>query len=325
VKEEALASRLATDAEVSTWRDHGWVLIEGLVATNEIDAVADDLHLLYPSVAEYHSDPAGSTRRWRGSKPDPEEQFVWPEEGPGFRGGQQRWNTDFPFPGSGKLNRLCVHPSVVDFAERALGTADVRLYQTAASAKFSGITNYEQPMHVDQNHSWLPAGDRYPWWNLEGFLYLSDVTESDNPTRLVSVNDSAHVSPVTPVVMPDTDPDLYRSEHRATGTRGSYLAYRSDVFHRGGPFGSEGRARYVLALAFKAASQDWVGYTQAQSRSTDPEWTEFAERSTPRELALFGFPLPGHPIWDGELLEATALRYPRLDLEPWRRALDPGH
>jgi hypothetical protein len=210
----------------------------------------------------------------------------------------------------------------VDFAERALGTVDIRLYQAGSSAKFSGITNYEQPMHIDQNHSWLPAGSHEPWWNLEGFLYLSDVTEADNPTRLVSVHDSAHVPAITPVVMPDNEPELYGSERRATGIRGSYLAYRSDVFHRGGPFGSADRARYVLAVAFKAAGLDWIGYNQAQSRSTDPEWTRFAERSTPRELALFGFPPPGHPIWDEALLEATALRYPRLDLDPWRSALD---
>ncbi len=108
--------------------------------------------------------------------------FVWPDEGPGFRPAQQRWGALFPFPGSGALNRMVVHPSIVDFAERALGSTDIRLYQAQASAKYAGITNYEQPMHIDRNHSWLPAGSEAPWWNLEGFLYLTDVTEDDNPT-----------------------------------------------------------------------------------------------------------------------------------------------
>jgi hypothetical protein len=76
-------------------------------------------------------------------------------------------------------------------------------------------------------------------------------------------------------------------------------------------------------VAFKGAGQDWIGYSQAQSQSTDPEWTTFAERSTPRELELFGFPPPGHPIWTEDLVEGTALRYPRLDLSPWRAALQP--
>jgi hypothetical protein len=39
---------------------------------------------------------------------------------------------------------------------------------------------------------------------------------------------------------------------------------------------------------------------------------------------LFGFPPPGHPIWNERLLKETANRYPKLDLEPWRTALTPG-
>ncbi len=319
-----MAARRATDAEVATWQQHGWVLLEGLVGTDEVDDVADDLHLMFPTAEEYHADPEGVTRTWPGSKPDRAEPYTWPEDGPGFRGAQQRWSTAFPFPGKGRLNRLCVHPSVVDFAERALGTPDIRLYQTHATAKYGGLTNYEQPMHIDRNHSWLPAGSQAPWWNLEGFLYLSDVTDADNPTRLVSVQDAAHAEPTMPVVMPEHDPQLYASEHQATGVRGSYLAYRSDVFHRGGPFGSTEGARIVLALAFKCAGQDWIGYNQAHSQSTDSEWIRFAQRLTPRELELFGFPPPGHPIWTEELIAATALRYPKLDLGPWRAELAPG-
>ena len=121
------------------------------------------------------------TEQWKGRPARPEEDFVWPDEGPGFRADQQRWMGSFPFAGSGALNRLYVHDSIVDFAERALGSVDIRLYQAHASAKYSGLTNYEQPMHVDRNHSWLPPGHAFPWWNLEGFLYLSDVTEAANP------------------------------------------------------------------------------------------------------------------------------------------------
>ena len=47
----------------------------------------------------------------------------------------------------------------------------------------------------------------------------------------------------------------------------------------------------------------------------------FVEGSTPRELALFGFPEPGDPIWTPELLDMTADAYPNLDVSPWRIAL----
>jgi len=317
-----MSSRLATEAEVDTWRDEGWVLLEGLVGAAEIEAASDDLRQLFPSPEEYHADPENVTERWKGNPILPKEDYVWPEEGPGFRPEQQRWMGAFPFAGSGSLNRLCVHSSIVDFAERALDTSDIRLYQAHASAKYSGLTNYEQPMHTDRNHSWLPAVGESPWWNLEGFLYLSDVTESDNPTRLVSVRDSMNVTSKYPVILPKMDPDLYAAERRAPGIRGSYLAYRSDVWHRGAPFGSAEGARFLVALAFKRTGQDWIAYDQAQSRSTGPEWTTFVEHSTPRELELFGFPPPGHPIWNEALLQKTAIRYPNLDLEPWWASLE---
>ncbi len=316
--------RRATGAEVDTWRRDGWVLLDGLVGTEDVDAAADDLAQTFPTSAAYHADPERVTRQWRGTRADPVEAFQWPDDGPGFRPEQHRWMAAFPFGGNGALNRLCVHPAIVDFAERALGDADIRLYQAHASAKYSGLTNYEQPMHIDRNHSWLPAGTAAPWWNLEGFLYLSDVGDDDNPTRMVSVRHSAELGESNPVVMPDTHPALYRSEVRASGVRGSYLAYRSDVFHRAAPFGSEGTARFVLALAFKRAGLDWIGYDQAQSGSTGAEWISFAEHATPRELALFGFPPPGHSIWTEELLAQVAVRYRGLDLTPWRAALPTG-
>jgi hypothetical protein len=318
-----VTSRLATDAEVTTWHQDGWVLLEGLVGTDDIDAASDDLRLLFPSPEEYHADPEGVTEQWKGRPAPPKEDYVWPDEGPGFRADQQRWMGTFPFAGSGALNRLYVHDSIVDFAERALETRDIRLYQAHASAKFAGLTNYEQPMHIDRNHSWLPPGHESPWWNLEGFLYLSDVTEAANPTRMVSRRDSAHVTSPFGVVLPDWDPALYAAERPAPGVRGSYLAYRSDVYHRGAAFGSPGTTRFLAAVAFKNAGVDWIGYDQQQSRSTGPDWTRFVEGSTPRQLELFGFPPPGHPVWNETLLEQTALRYPALDLGPWRARLAP--
>jgi hypothetical protein len=215
-----------------------------------------------------------------------------------------------------------VHPAVVDFAERALQTTDLRLYQIHVSAKYAGDANYEQPMHTDRNHSWLPAKNEPPWWHLETFLYLSDVDEGNAPTHLVPRDASRERATTVPLVMPDRDPELYAAELPAAGVRGSLLAYRTDVFHRGVDLVAPPSARFLLALAFKPAAVDWVGYNAYQSKSTSPDWVKFAERCTPRELELFGFPPPGHAIWDAALLDATAERYPGLDLTPWRDALE---
>jgi hypothetical protein len=176
-------------------------------------------------------------------------------------------------------------------------------------------------MHTDRNHSWLPALSEPPWWNLETFLYLSDVHDGVAPTHLVSRRDAAGRDTTAPLIMPKGDPELYAAERPAPGVRGSLLAYRNDVFHRGVDITAPGGARFLLGVAFKVAGHDWIGYDAPQSRSTSPDWVAFAERCTPRELELFGFPPPGHAIWNAALLDATATRYPKLDLGPWRAAL----
>ena len=314
-------TRLARDDEVTTWQEHGWIVLDGLIGADEIEAAAAGLPSMFPTAEDYHADPAGTVERWKGRPGVPAEGYVWPDDGPGFRPEQHRWRREFPFAGSGLLNRMCTHPSIVDFAERALGTEEIRLYQAGISAKYTGETNYEQPMHTDRNHSWLPPVGRAPWWHLETFLYLSDVDEASAPTHLVSLQDSVGRKPTTPLYMPDWDAELYAAERAAVGVRGSLLAYRPDVFHRAVNLTAPGGSRFLLNVSYKVAGQDWVGYDQMQSRAVDPQWDAYVAGSSLRELSLFGFPKPGHPIWDEELVDALAERYPGLDVSPWREAL----
>ena len=92
-----MTSRLATDKEVDTWRDEGWVLLDGIVGSDEIDAVLGDLHSTFPTNEEYRRDPEGETERRLGRPVKRPEVFVWPDDGPGFRPEQQRWSDIFPF------------------------------------------------------------------------------------------------------------------------------------------------------------------------------------------------------------------------------------
>jgi hypothetical protein len=317
-----MTTRLARDDEIETWVRDGWVVLDGLVGRDEIDAATRDLWDVFPTPDTYHDDPARVTEEWLGTPPAPRpDVFVWPPDGPGFRPEQHRWKCEFPFPGSGVLNRLCVHPSIVDFMERALETRDLRCYQAQVSAKYAGFTNYEQPMHTDRNHSWLPPVADRQWQHAEAFLYLSDVDDGCAPTHLVSVRDSAEHPPTVPLVMPAKDPALYAAERPARGPRGSLLVYRTDVFHRAVDLTEPRGARFLLNVSYKIAGHDWIGFHAIQSRANSEQWTRFVEQSTPRELELFGFPPPGHEIWDDAVLESTARRYPKLDLTRWRGAL----
>ncbi len=177
---------------------------------------------------------------------------------------------------------------------RALQTVDLRLYQAQLSAKYTGFANYEQPMHTDRNHSWLPPSATPPWVHVEAFLYLSDVDAGTAPTHLVSRRDNRPAGRTTaPLFMPKADPDLYAAERPAAGPRGSLLAYRPDVFHCVVELVSPGGARFLLNVSFKVAGQDWVGFHAPQSRANSPDWVAFAETCTPHEPRCSDSPSPG--------------------------------
>jgi hypothetical protein len=315
-----MAGRFARDDEVAAWKEDGWVVLEGLVSTDEIDAAAADLRYVFPDPEKFHADPEANWPPGRSNAVLRRHYPEMPTEGPAFRPEQHRYSSQFPYYGSGTLSRLCVHPAIVDFMERALENSDLRVYQNQVSAKYAGDANFEQPMHTDRNHSWLPPRMEPPWWHVESFVYLTDVDEGNAPTSLVRRSDSRGRS-TERIYMPKNDPEIYAAERSATGVRGSLLVYRPDVFHRGTDLKRPGSHRFLLNVSYKVAGTDWIGYHTAQSNATHPAWVQFVEGSTPRELELLGFPPPGHPVWTAELVDATSEKYPKLDVEPWRHAL----
>src|SRR5262249_17003865 len=93
---------------------------------------------------------------------------------------------EFPFADP-TLNLLAVHPAIIAVAEALLQTRDVRLYQAETFAKYTGVTQYDQPFHADYtNHTMLPPRADGLYRQVQMFLYLSDVTLPHGATRIVS-------------------------------------------------------------------------------------------------------------------------------------------
>ena len=284
-------------AAAAQWQSDGWALVDGLVPEADVDGVAADLERLYgaDTFDDYNraagfGDGSPEGRRFRGSQFD------------GMRG--------FPQAGCAALNDLVVHPRLVEFARLALGEDDVRIYQAATWGKWAGAVNYEQPMHQDTNHSLLPPRMEPGYWHLETFLYLSDVDDDCAPPRLVprSRSNVAH-------------DQLYEHEIVATGERGTLLAYRSDVWHRGTDFARPGAARAVLVAGFRPAAAEWFSYDAFGRLGNNRVFAEFVQGKSADDLALFGIPRPGHPYWNPATVDAMARKYPGLDVTPWRDAL----
>jgi hypothetical protein len=290
-----VADDLATAAH--QWQTEGWALVDGLVPVAEIDAAAGDVARLFAAdtFADYNraagfGDGSPKGRQFRSTQFD------------GMRG--------FPQPGCPALNDLFVQPRLLEFARLALGDDDLRIYQAAVWGKWAGAVNYEQPLHQDGNHSLIPPRMELGFWHLESFLYLSDVDEGCAPPRLVPTSRAG--------VAYD---DLYEHEVTATGRRGSLLAYRSDVWHRGTDFARSDASRFVLVVAFRPAQADWFGYDAFPRLGNSDTFRAFAAGKTPEELALFGVPRPGHAYWNESTVDAMAAKYPGLDVSPWQAAL----
>ncbi len=309
-----------TAAQIEHFETHGWVLIERLLEAGEIEAALPDLFKLYPTPEEFHSgDPRGAKFREGADAP------ANAGDDGRFRPLQFAGLQEFPFAGQA-LNLLALHPAIIAVAEDLLRTRDVRLYQAETFAKYTGVTQYDQPFHADyNNHTMLAPRADGRFRQTQMFLYLSDVTLPHGATRIVSRTLTKDV-PLMALSFPKVRVAAERyaeweaASVSAVGPRGSLLVYGADVVHRGTEMSLPGGGRFFFNLAYRAAGADWVG-GNPWPRKGMTHWSELVERCSVRQLEALGFPPPGHDYWDNDTLQACADRYPKLDLAPWRDAM----
>ncbi len=201
-------------------RERGFSLMEGFLGADELAAAQGALQKHFPRPDEYFADP---------------------DAHPHFASSQFAGVEEFPYR-SWDLNRLAVHPDLVDAAERYLETAELHLYKVELWAKYSGAVNYDQPLHRDYgSHSLVVPRPEARYQQLTTFIYLSDVTDEDGPTCIVPYEDGKDV-PYTPLYLPfGTLADARGAMHRPGG-----LASGVPDRHLAPGLGHDGRA----AVAF---------------------------------------------------------------------------
>ena len=285
-----------TDAALDQVRDEGYVIVEDFLAADELAAARQALWLHFP--------PAGGVLR-RARR-----RF------PRYAGDQFGGVEEFPYK-SWDLNRLAFHRDLVDAAERLLGTTELHLYKVELWAKYAGAVDYDQPHHRDYgSHSLVVPRLDGRYQQLTTFMYLSDVTEMDGPTRIVPYDRGKGV-PFTPLYLEFGA--LSDVEIAATAPAGSLLIYRTDILHRGSNFSAPGRSRFSLLVDFQARGTTWGG-KMAWPKQAPHRWAKLMPQCSVRERDLFGFPRPGDPYWNDQTLEDVAGRYPGMDMAPYRRA-----
>lgn len=283
------------------WDTDGWCVVPDVVPPEDLAAAQAGLSRLFPTAEEFAADPDSHRNRpyqsWDGVKPQ------------------------FPFE-SQALNRLTVHDALIDLAEEMLGTDQLRLYQSLASAKYSdGSADYEQLLHADYaNHTLVVPRTDVGYQQVTMFVYLSDVTPQTAATRMVSLPHTVSIPVERTYLHLEDYADLYAREECASGPAGSVLVYRPDVYHRGVAMTAPRAARFQLAVAYKPENTDWLGSQAWPSRCEDMAWHAFMRTATLRQLTVLGFPEPGNAYWTTATLDGVAARYPHLDMTPWRTA-----
>jgi Phytanoyl-CoA dioxygenase (PhyH) len=318
--------RRHTEGQIQHFQRHGSVLIEGLLRADEIDAAHAGLFQLYPTPEQFHAGaPDPRIDAFRAGSDAPANQG----DDPRFRPLQFAGLKEFPFEGQA-LNLLALHPAIIALAEDLLATRDVRLYQAETFAKYTGVTQYDQPFHADYtNHVMLPPRADGRYRQTQMFLYLTDVTAAHGPTRVVSRELTADV-PVMQLafprarVSPERAAEWEAQATSAVGPRGSLLVYAADTVHRGTEMTLAGGGRFFFNLAYRGAGADWVGANPWPRKGISGDWVPLVEACSVRQLGALGFPPPGHDYWDETTLQGCADRYPKLDLTPWRAALVGG-
>jgi hypothetical protein len=284
------------DATLDEVRQRGFSLMEGFLAPDELRVAQDALWLHFPTPMDYFAEP---------------QQYVQ------YTSSQFAGVEEFPYK-SLDLNRLAVHPDLVDAAERYLCTAELHLYKVELWAKYAGAINYDQPLHRDfGSHSLVVPRPDIRYQQLTTFIYLSDVTMDDGPTRIVPFEHGAHV-PFTPLyiergAMADVEVPM-------VGPAGSLLMYRTDILHRGSNFTASDRSRFSILVDYQARGTTWGG-KMAWPKDSPERWSAFMPQCTVRQRDLFGFPRPGDHYWNDQTLADVALRYPGMDMEPYRTAV----
>ena len=283
--------------EKAQWEEEGWSLLRGLFSEEELQAAQAALPALFPTAEEFAQD-------------------VDPERNRPFRIDSHSVMPTFPFESSA-LNRLVLHENVISLAQEFLELDDVRLYQGMLSAKYAeGALEDEQLLHVDYgNHTLVVPRPEVGYQQLELFVYLSDVTPEKAATRMVS----RRLTTGIPVERTYLSAGRLRRPLCGRGARlGPGRVDPGLPARRLSPWRADDGARcgaLHAARLVQTRGHRLARFAGLAGRSRGHGVASVHADAHRRQLAVLGFPEPGHPYWTEETLRGRggALPTPRYD------------
>lgn len=291
---------LIHESHIRDLREHGFTLVPDFLNAQELTAARANMLRYVPT---------------------PEELAATPERYPWVFEEADRLQTEFPFVGNA-LNHVATHPGLISFAERVLGTRDVLLSQSAIWAKYAGTGDFEQALHLDyEGNTLVVPRDDGDYRQINMILYYTDVNDEMGPTCVVPQEKTKDLS-LWPAFRPRKKyPEIYKLERRILAKAGSLLIFSMRTWHRASEITAEFGARLSHHMIWRAARHSFQGFHLWAHFGEKPEFKRFIETSQPRQREVLGFPAAGDPYWNEETITAVAMRYPTMDMTPYKLAL----
>ena len=289
-----------SESDIAHIRKHGYAIIPNFLSPEELIAARAAMFRYYPTAEELAATP----ERYGGI----------------IESGDQLQN-EFPFS-TGRLNDMATLPEIVSMVTRLLGTPDVLLTQAAIWAKYAGAGDYEQGLHLDyQGNTLVVPRDDGDYRQVNMIVYYTDVTADLGPTCVVSKEKTKARGMWPPFRTRKDDPQLYKMEKKVIVKAGSMLIFGMCTWHRASAIEADFGIRLSQHLIYRAARHGFQGYHLWSHFGERKELSQFISRATLQQRKVLGFPEPGHEYWNELTIKAVAMRYPKMDLSPYRKAL----
>ncbi|MEP7114200.1 MAG: phytanoyl-CoA dioxygenase family protein [Ilumatobacteraceae bacterium] len=285
---------MLTEEQLAVFDTAGFVLVPDVLS-------ADELAILQKGVWE--------------NFPTPDDYFADAEAFAQFTNTPFSGLVNFPWA-SPELNRLVAHPRILSIARQILGIDDIRLYKGELWAKYSGNTDYDQHHHRDfGNHTLVVPSVQRRWMQVTTFTYLCDIDDTNGATAAVPRRHTAHI----PLGQRRTEPgELRDCEVLASGKAGTVLVYSTEIFHRATSMTGTNASRFTVLADYRAADNTWTSKQAFGNHGNRPEMIEFVTNVDAKTRTLLDIPAPGHPYWTDQTIADMQVRYPGIDLAPYR-------
>ena len=283
-----------SEEQLETFDNDGFVMVPDVLSADEVDIMRKGVWENFPT---------------------PEQYFAEADTFAHLTDSQFAGLVNFPWV-SPELNRLVAHPRILSIVRQILGLDDIRLYKGELWGKYSGNTDYDQHHHRDfGNHTLVVPSVERRWMQVTTFIYLCDIDETNGATAAVPKRYSADIPLGQRRVAPG---ELRDHEELASGKAGTALVYSTEVFHRGTSMTGTNVSRFTVLADYRAADATWTSKQAFGDHGNRPEMIEFVTGVDAATRTLLDIPAPGHPFWTDQTIADMEVRYPGIDMTPYR-------